>query len=80
MLMVLLPSLFAGVYPSSDPSQPQPVLTLNYYGGDDWRSTTITITQDINATETTVKFISEHPYLQYNIHVTAKDIGFKMNC
>ena len=56
--------------PSPDGKLPQ--VQLLYPGGDSWRDTIITINQNPNVTASSIRFVSEEPYLQYNFVVETK--------
>ncbi len=38
-------------------------------GGDTWRNTVVTIIQNPNVTKPAVRFVSEDPFLQYNVEI-----------
>ncbi len=57
-----------GVYPG-DPSQGLPTITLLYPNGATWRNSVVTISMSPNVTKPTIQFVSESPYLQYNINM-----------
>jgi hypothetical protein len=52
--------MWNGVYPGGTP---QAVITVLYSGGDDWRNTYITITENRNLTKAVAQFLSESPFL-----------------